>query len=316
MFLMRLKGLSPPLRLLLGISIAFLCGFLLLMAYWVFRARSQAQLWVHPVRHVAEETPTDVGLPVWETVTFPTSEGLELAGWLIAPVGEANGYTVILVHGLAANRSAMLTRAVMLAQNGYQTFLFDLRNHGESQGEVTTVGYLETQDVLAAAAYLRSRPDVEPTQIAVWGHSLGAVAVMNAAADDPTMRAVIAESGLPHLGPEVTTPIVKALTGRPPTPSPAWVLWFVDRETGVPASQLDVYVALEQITPRPILFVHGMDDTVVPMENSEKMFAAANEPKQLYLIAGAGHANLSEPDPLAYAATMLQFLELAFAGSP
>ena len=313
---MMLKGLSPTTRLLLGITIPFFCGFLLLLAYWVYRARSQAQVWVYPARTVAEETPTVVGLSKWETVMFQTDDGLELVGWWIAPVDEANGRTVILVHGLAANRSAMLTRAVMLAQNGYQTFLFDLRNHGESQGEVTTVGYLEAQDVLAAATYLRSRPDVDPTQIAVWGHSLGAVAVMNAAAADSTLQAVIVESGFPNLGPEVTTPIVKALTGRPPTPSTAWVLWFVDQETGVPASQLDVYVALEQISPRPILFVHGVDDAIVPVENSEKMFAAANEPKQLYLIAGAGHANLSEPDPSAYAATILQFLELAFAPSP
>jgi fermentation-respiration switch protein FrsA (DUF1100 family) len=147
----------------------------------------------------------------------------------------------------------------------------------------------------------------------VWGHSLGAVAVLNAAAADPSLRAVIAESGFPNLEPAVTEPIVRALTGRNPTPSTAWVVWFMERETGVPVGELDMYAALAQIAPRPILFVHGMADTVVLAENSEKMFAAASPPKELFLIPGAGHADLLEPDPAAYEYRLLTFLDAAFA---
>jgi fermentation-respiration switch protein FrsA (DUF1100 family) len=167
--------------------------------------------------------------------------------------------------------------------------------------------------VLAAATDLRSRPDVDPTRIAVWGHSLGAVAVLNAAAADPSLQAVIAESGFPNLEPAVTEPIVRALTGRNPIPSTDWVLWFMERETGVPVRELDLYAALAQIAPRPILFVHGVDDTVVPAKNSEKMFAAASPPKELFLIPGAGHSDLFEPDPAAYEHRLLTFLDAAFA---
>lgn len=295
----------------LWIIIPIFSVILLLSLYWVYRAHSQAKTWVYPVRHIAEETPAKVGLVRWETVSFVTDDGLRLKGWFIPATSPVNGNTVILVHGLSSNRSAMLDRAVFLAAHGYQALLFDLRNHGTSEGVVTTVGYLEGQDVLAAAAYLRSRSDVDPTRIVVWGHSLGAVAVMKAAAADPLLRAVIAESGFPNLEPEVTTPIIHALTGRNPTPSTAWVLWFVERETGVPVDQLDLYAALEEIASRPILFVHGMDDIVVPMESSEKMFAAASEPKELFLIPGAGHSNLLEPNPTGYEERLLKFLNAA-----
>lgn len=294
----------------LWISIPIFSVILLVSLYWVYRAYSQAQLWVYPVRHIVEGSPADVGLPEWETVTFVTEDELQLQGWFIPATSPANGNTLILVHGLSSNRGAMLDRAVFLAAHGYQTLLFDLRNHGESEGTVTTVGYLEGQDVLAAAAYLRSRSDVDPARIVVWGHSLGAVAVMNAAAADSALQAVIAESGFPNLEPEVTTPIVRALTGRNPTPSTGWVLWFMERETGVPLGQLDLYVALEKIAPRPILFVHGIDDSVVPVESSERMFAAASEPKALFLIPGANHSNLLEPDPAAYEERLLTFLNV------
>lgn len=292
----------------LWIIIPIFSIILLLALYWVYRAHSQARLWVYPVRHVAEETPIDAGLSAWESISFVTEDGLHLQGWFIPATVSANGYTLVLVHGLSSNRSAMLDRAAFLAAHGYQTLLFDLRNHGESEGTMTTVGYLEDQDVLAAAAYLRSRSDVDPTRIAVWGHSLGAVAVMKAAAADPLLQAVIAESGFPNLEPEITTPIVRALTGRNPTPSTAWVLWFMERETSVPVGQLDLYSVLEDIAPRPILFVHGMDDEIVPVESSERMFAAASEPKELFLVPGAGHSNLLEPDPAAYEEHLLSFL--------
>ncbi len=137
--------------MMLWIIIPILAGILLLGSYGVYRAHSQARLWVYPVRHVAAETPAEVGLPEWETVSFVTTDGLVLEGWLIAPTGPANGHTLILVHGLSSNRGAMLERAVFLAAAGYQTLLFDLRNHGTSEGTVTTVGYLEGEDVLAAA---------------------------------------------------------------------------------------------------------------------------------------------------------------------
>ncbi len=87
----------------------------------------------------------------------------------------------------------------------------------------------------------------------------------------------------------------------------------VERETGVPVRELDLYAALAQIAPRPILFVHGVDDTVVPAKNSEKMFAAASPPKELFLIPGAGHSDLFEPDPAAYEHRLLTFLDAAFA---
>jgi fermentation-respiration switch protein FrsA (DUF1100 family) len=87
----------------------------------------------------------------------------------------------------------------------------------------------------------------------------------------------------------------------------------MERETGVPVSQLDLYPALAQLSPRPILFMHGLADEVVLPVNSERMYAAASQPKTLFLVPDADHNNLSQPDPAAYSQQIRQFLAEAFA---
>lgn len=90
--------------LLLIALIPVIIGVVLVLSYWVYRARSQARLWVYPARNLPQETPAAYGLPTWETVTFTNGAGLELVGWLIEPLESPNGQTVILVHGLSGHR--------------------------------------------------------------------------------------------------------------------------------------------------------------------------------------------------------------------
>jgi alpha-beta hydrolase superfamily lysophospholipase len=103
-------------------------------------------------------TPVDYGLN-YQEISFTTSDGLTLQGWYIP---SANGAAVILTHHMASNRVGVLETAYMLARNGYGVLLFDLRAHGESQGEVLPFGGAEAEDIVAAAAYLQSREDIDP----------------------------------------------------------------------------------------------------------------------------------------------------------
>ncbi len=112
-------------------------------------------------------SPADYGLHS-EVVTFLSTDGILLKAWWLpaqapaeppgqAPAQAASRPNVILAHGRDENRSGMLPRAAFLVRNGYNVLDVDLRDHGESQGNYITPGYLEALDILGGAAYLRRR---------------------------------------------------------------------------------------------------------------------------------------------------------------
>ena len=121
-------------------------GIILAALAAVYISSRQASMWIYPVRSTTMDTPEVAGIEQWEAVELQTSDGLRLVGWFI-PAEDGDGSTVIHLHGLGGNRSAGLQTAATLAEAGYHSLLVDLRNHGESAGDVTTLGYTEIEDV-------------------------------------------------------------------------------------------------------------------------------------------------------------------------
>ncbi len=290
------------LPLLGGIGLA-----VLLVAYV---SSQQASQWIHPVRDTNIGMPESVGINQWEDVELETSDGLKLVGWFI-PATDGDGATVIHVHGLSGNRSANLSAAATLAAAGYNSLLFDLRNHGASDGDVTTLGYSEIEDVRAALDYVLARPDVDAEKIVIKGHSLGAVVAIRAAATMSEFKALISESGFASIE-SSWEEIIRALTGGM-QPAPL-VNMFVDQQTGVPVSQLSFIDELAQVAPRPVLFVHGEIDDVINVSHSQRMYEAASEPKTLCLIPNAGHIDYNTVDPERYNTCVLDFLDTHLQG--
>jgi pimeloyl-ACP methyl ester carboxylesterase len=95
-----------------------------------------------------EEAP---GVP-YQTVYLPTKDRLLLEAWYI-PVDSSKG-TVILIHGLGGNKSNVLKQAHEFRYWGYNVMLVDLRAHGRSGGDVTTMGFNESEDVRLAYEYI------------------------------------------------------------------------------------------------------------------------------------------------------------------
>lgn len=279
-----------------------------------FMARRQAVTWVYPPRSTADETPDTQGLDNWQDVTFTSGDGLTLSGWFIRPdASTAARPTVILLHGLSGHRGEMLNEAQMLADAGFSTLLFDLRGHGASEGDKTTLGYSEVEDVRGAVDYLLTRDDVDTEHIGLSGFSLGGVLTLRAAARIPEIQAVAAISAFKTVDDNVT-PIVQALTGRAPFPFPAAVMFFVNMETGVNVSEVRAIDDLAAISPRPVLFVHGGQDTIVPVSNSEEMYAAASEPKDLLIVPDAGHGGFLEAAPDEYRERLVGFFSQYLLG--
>lgn len=132
-------------------------------------------------------------------VTF-SSGGEPCVGYLHRPPGVARPPVVLMGNGLATEwqfGTAGFVRAFTAA--GLATFNFDYRHFGESSGMPRQLLDFQKQldDWRAALSHLRTRADVDATRLALWGSSLGGGHAISLAAEQPTLRAVVAQ--VPHL---------------------------------------------------------------------------------------------------------------------
>jgi fermentation-respiration switch protein FrsA (DUF1100 family) len=131
-------------------------------------------------------------------ITF-ASDGTMCAGWFYAVDGERRGPCVVMAHGLAGVKEMRLDAyAERFAAAGYQVLVFDYRHFGESAGSPRQLLDIARQheDWIAAVAYARARPDVDPDRVAVWGSSLSGGHVLAIAA--PVGAAAVI-SQVPHV---------------------------------------------------------------------------------------------------------------------
>lgn len=258
---------------------------------------------VHPARTPITRAPADLGLPS-EDIQLTTSDGLTLTAWYIPP---RNGVVVIGAHGMGGNRAQMLEEAAFLYGKKYGVLLLDLRNHGQSEGEVTTLGLYETRDIAAAVEYIHQREGADAAA-AAFGHSMGAATVLMAAAQLPEIDAVIAVSSFTSVEDNVSEG-VRTLTGLDPRFFAPLVLFFGQRLAGVDISAVRPVDVIGRISPRPVLLIHGARDETLPARNSYRLYEAARDPKELVVYESVGHEGFIFQEPEEYPQKILSFLE-------
>jgi pimeloyl-ACP methyl ester carboxylesterase len=139
-------------------------------------------------------TPEQFGLKA-EDVTLTAADGAHLHAWFLPASGAAKA-TVLHLHGNAANVSNHLPLVAWLPARGYHVLMLDYRGFGRSQGRPSLDGIVD--DALAALAYLRTRSDVDPTRLVVFGQSIGgATALRMLARDAAGVRLAIIDSSFP-----------------------------------------------------------------------------------------------------------------------
>ena len=297
------KGRRYWLNLLCAFVVASLIGTAVVVIDFSYR---NACALISPRHRPMTSTPADKGLS-FESVTFTSADGLHLAGWHIP---SHNGATLILCHGLGDNRVGMLPQAALLTKHGYGSFLFDFRAHGESEGEMVTYGYAESDDVLAAVDYLLSRPDVDPQRIGILGGSLGAATAIRAAARSTHLKAVVAESAFTSLEDEVASSFT-AFSGLPPFPFAPLTVAFAQWRTGLRISEVKPIDDIPSIAPRPVLIIHGTDDDTIPAKQGLRLYEAAGEPKELWMVGGMGHESALGLLPDEYEKRVIGFFDKA-----
>jgi uncharacterized protein len=280
--------------------------FLLVGAVLVWLCYRQSQNLAYPISLVAPHTPTDFGITDWRDVTFQSEDGIQLSGWFVPPPN-TNGAVVLFVHGIGGNRELSMRESQLLYANGYGMLLFDLRACGTSGGQTASMGYWEALDVEAAFAFLAAQPEVNPDQIVVYGSSMGSATAIRAMVQIPSARGLIVESSFSS-DVDVVGDGIHAQTGLPSFPFAQLITWLTGRESGANLFEMNPETDIAQIHV-PVLIMHGTIDGTIPVAHGQRLYAAANEPKELWLVEGAGHGGLIYADPQGFSDHVLPFLE-------
>jgi uncharacterized protein len=268
---------------------------LLLIAIFAFAV---GELLSQPAQHVIGAAPADLKAT---SIRLPTSANESISGWFIK--GKATHGAVLLLHGIRGNRLNMLARARFLNTAGYSVLLIDLLAHGESTGERITFGFHETDGVNAALNYLTEQ--LPNKKIAVIGVSLGAASLVLANTHTP-LSAVVLESMFPSIT-EAVVDRLKLHLGASAGYFTPLLLWQLPFKIGVSADQLRPIAALPALHA-PVLIASGSEDRHTTIMETQQLFAAANTPKELWIVKGAVHQDLHAFDRKTYEAKILMFL--------
>jgi len=260
---------------------------------------------IRPIRGSSAETPSEKKL-AYEEVAFKSRDGLNISGWYI-PARNSKG-AVLLVHGYYKNKAAMLDYAQFLNENGYDTLSIDLRGSGQSEGEYVSMGHYERLDVLGAADYLKSRPDYNQKKLFGFGLSLGAAALVFAEDQEHSFDALILDSCFTNVHDNVARRFQKVY-GLPKFPFATSLTFFGGLILNVDGFSISPENSLRRIHI-PVLVIQSSEDDSVSVEDGERLFNHANDPKLFLLIAGANHAKGLEKDPQRYQKTVNEFLEV------
>ncbi len=238
--------------------------------------------------------------PVNSTLESVTINGT-ISGWF-SP-GKPGFGAVLLLHGVRSDRRQMLERSKFLHAVGYSVLLIDLPAHGENDGERITFGYREAEGVRSALHFLNQTLPHERT--AVIGVSLGAASLVLANCN-PAPSAVVLESMYPTIDEAVADRLSLRL-GVLGTKLAPILLWQLPLQLGISSEQLRPIDHISELHA-PVLIVAGTEDRHTSVAETKHIFAAASEPKELWLVEGAAHVDLHAFNPQAYESRISNFL--------
>jgi fermentation-respiration switch protein FrsA (DUF1100 family) len=250
---------------------------------WIFRAQ----------RDVAA-MPSDYGLKyeeVWLTVPGDREGARErvYAWWIPGP--DAQAPALLYLHGARWSLSNNLFRIQRLQRMGFAVLAIDYRGFGRSDGELPSEAYTYA-DAQVAWEYLRERaPD--PHRRFVYGHSLGGAVAIELATRNNDVAGLIADSTFTSMR------------------DMAEAMGYGDLAIGPLLTQRFDSLAKIATVAAPILFIHGSSDRFVPAAMSEKLYAAAREPKRLLLVESGNHRDAPGAAPEKFRAAVLDLMSIA-----
>jgi len=271
------------------------------LCYWgaglILHPPAMSPMWIFPEQF---------GLR-YERVAFKTRDGLELRGWFI-PSTTGDTRTIMMCHGWGDNKGELLKQTYFLNENGgFNLFYFDFRSHGESEGEITTIGGLETIDFDAAYAWLLEAKPEFAKNAGVFGLSMGAAVTIASLPKHPRIKCACVESPFS----DYRTVIKRWAWNHFKLPYyPLVALTLAILRSRVKDPEIDRFNPVEsspKISPRPLFVIGGEFDRLMTPEDVKKVFDAARDPKQLWMVPDAWHAKCREAAGMEYDTRVIGF---------
>jgi len=268
-------------------AIAYFCACLFLFL-------RQTRFIFFPSRLISM-TPDDVGLSYQDIelqISTPSGKIETVHCWWIPSETNPNQKVIIDLHGNRNTIEGNIGYAEQFHEMGLSVLLVEYRGYGRSTNRFPSEKTVY-QDVEAAWNYLVNERQINPHNIYVFGHSLGGAITINLALKHTEIAGLIIESSFTNIREMIDYkkkywmfPINLILTQK------------FDSLAKISALKM------------PILLTHGTEDELIPKTMSEDLFNAAIEPKQLLIVAGAGHNNVRQVGGKQYWETVQQFLTL------
>ena len=244
-------------------------------------------------------TPGELGL-TYEDVRFTTEDGVTLSGWLV-PAARETRTAVILMHGFSWNRLGELAAFVPWLTRQHNLLQFDFRGHGASGDADITLGTAERLDVAAAVRFCEGR-GLGP--LALMGVSMGAAVAIMAAPDLP-VAAVVADAAYADLSHPIGNRMRELHYPMASLGSRLIVVAASLRSGMRLRSPID---RVGQIAPRGLLLIGPKEDRLIRHDQTLRLFEAAQEPKELFVVPDAGHGEAHAVASAEYEHRVLDFL--------
>jgi uncharacterized protein len=209
-----------------------------------------------------------------ENVWFNSADGTRLNGWFFPSQTKPERATMIFFHGNGGNIANIGWLAERFANHGFNVLIFDYRGYGLSDGVAANESDLYA-DGDAAVDFVMNKKGARSEQIVLYGHSLG-TAIVADVASRRTFGAVVLESGFSSASSVATSAL-------------PWLPRFLH---ALGKNRFESARKLNSVKC-PILIAHGDPDHTIPTNEAQLLYAAANEPKKLLLVPGAGHVVFS-----------------------
>ena len=248
--------------------------------------------------------PSDTTTPDgYEKIKLHSNNNLAIDGWY-ASIDTSKG-CVIFFHGITANKSFMLKEAEQFRAWGYNILLLDFRGHGNSEGEKSSFGVKETDEVEKAFSFAQSKGN---KNIILYGSSLGSVAILKAIEEKKVApEAIITDMPFGSLQDHLKARA--RVLGFPSQPFAFLVTLWMGIENGYNGFNHQAYQYAKKITC-PVLVQWGDKDIYVTEKETRHIFQnLASNKKRLIVYAGANHESLLQYDPLSWQKNIGDFLD-------
>ncbi len=248
-------------------------------------------------------TPWELGVP-YEPVVLRTPDNINLRGWWMPRPGVQS--VIIGCHGHVGAKDDLLGIGTGLWRDGHNVLLFDFRGRGESDPWPNTLAHQEVADLLTVIAYVQER--IPAAHIGIVGFSMGASVALLAAAREPAIAAIVADSPFTSAADVVASRMQRI---APLVAGPLLMLTeaLIAQRHGYYLSQIRPIDAVALLAPRPLLLIHATDDSITPVSHAYQLFAAAHEPKELWIHEGIEHCGAYFADRRAYVARVSSFFQ-------